>query len=470
MNTDAKVILWGNFVGAVSWLDRNGFGVFQYTPDFAGSGIQLSPLMMPLTASSYEFPELSRQTFKGLPGLLADCLPDKFGNAVIDAWLTTQGRTLDSLNPVERLCYIGRRGMGALEFEPTLIDGPNKDRTVDVESLASLANQVLDQRTDLKGLLNGEDDKRAMEDILRVGTSAGGARAKAILAWNPATGEFRSGQGRLSQGFEHWLLKFDGVSNNRDKELADPQGYGKIEYAYHLMAVQAGIAMAACRLHKEGGRSHFMTRRFDRTPEGGKLHMQSLGALAHFDFNSPGIHSYEQAVAVIKRLDLPAKDREQIVRRAFFNVVARNQDDHVKNIAFLMDQQGKWSLAPAYDVTYSYNPGGSWTGSHQMSLNGKLDNFSESDLLALAAYADIKKGAARELLSSVLCAVEKWPQFAEQAGVPQKRIRQIGQAFRSFPKPASRSVASKLSAPPSATKLLSRIHQGPALPSKGRSL
>jgi serine/threonine-protein kinase HipA len=425
MNNDARVMLWGSLIGAVSWLEDREIGVFQYSPEFLGSGIQLSPISMPLAEFPYEFPALARNTFKGLPGLLADSLPDKYGNAIIDAWLASQGRTAASFHPVERLCYVGSRGMGALEFEPATLEPPTSKHTVKVASLVDLANKILDERTNLGGVFSGDDDREAINDLLRVGTSAGGARAKAILAWNPETNEFRSGQMDAGPGFEHWLLKFDGVASTTDKEIATPMGYGRIEYAYHLMAVEAGIEMTTCRLHHEGGRSHFMTKRFDRTTQGGKLHMQSFGALAHFDYRQPASYSYEQAIRVIQRLGLPRKDVEELVLRAFFNVVGRNCDDHVKNIAFLMNRRGEWSLSPAFDVSYAWNPTGEWTSRHQMSINGKREGFKREDLLALAGTAGIKKMRANQILDRVIAAVRRWPDFATKAGVPDSRVHEI---------------------------------------------
>jgi serine/threonine-protein kinase HipA len=430
MNNDAKIILWGNLVGAVTWLDDREIGVFQYHPDFLDSGIELSPLLMPLRDFPYEFPALPRNSFKGLPGMLADMLPDKYGNAVIDEWLAAEGRTASSFHPVERLCYIGRRGMGALEFEPATMDSPKKNQQLDIAKLAELADRILEQRKGLGGVFTGEDDKQVIEDILRVGTSAGGARAKAILAWNRNSGEFRSGQVDVDNGFEHWLMKFDGVANNRDKELADPKGYGKIEYAYYLMAIEAGIKMSECRLHNEGGRSHFMTKRFDRITKGGKRHMQTLGAIAHYDYNQPASYSYEQAIQVMKRLKLPREDLEQQVMRAFFNVVSRNQDDHVKNIAFLMNRRGEWSLSPAYDVAYAYDPDGAWTSRHQMSVNGKRSGFSRDDLISLAKQAGIKRNPANDMLERVLSAAMKWEQFADEAKITEERADQIKRVLR----------------------------------------
>lgn len=431
MMNDARVLLWGVQIGAVSWLAEQALGYFQYTPELVEMGIQLSPIVMPLATSAYSFPALSRESFNGLPGLLADSLPDRFGNAIIDEWLVRQGRAKESFHPVERLCYMGRRGMGALEFEPALALAETESRRLELESLIEVVNRVLNERSSLSGRLGGDDDHQAMSEILRVGTSAGGARAKAVLAWNPATNEFRSGQIEAKAGFEQWLLKFDGVRNMDDDQVSVPLGYGRIEYAYYLMARKAGIEMSESRLHTEGGRSHFMTRRFDRSARGGKLHMQSLGALAHFDYRQPASYSYEQAIVVMKRLALPMKDLEQLVLRCFFNIVARNQDDHVKNIAFLMDQSGTWSLSPAYDLTYAWNPAGIWTARHQMSVNGKRSGFERDDLLQLAASAGIKRAAALRLLGRVKEAVSSWPECAGLAGIEDSpSIGRIGAAHR----------------------------------------
>ena len=428
--SDAKVLLWDSEIGAVSWVEDRQVAVFQYDPSFIRSGIQLSPLMMPLRDIPYEFPALSKETFKGLPGLLADSLPDKFGNAVIDTWLATQGRTSDSFNSVERLCYIGSRGMGGLEFKPALRISHSKSDEIEVSKLVELSNKILDQRAGLEGVFSGTDDRDAIEDILRVGTSAGGARAKAILAWNPKTNEFRSGQVNIPSGFEYWIMKFDGVSNNRDKELSDPQGYGMIEYAYYQLAVKAGIEMTECRLHHEGGRSHFMTKRFDRNPDGSKIHMQSLCAIAHVDFNEPALYSYEQTIQTMKRLGLSQRDLEQQVLRAMFNVVGRNHDDHVKNIAFLMNRRGEWRLSPAFDVSYAYDPKGYWTSQHQMSINGKREGFSTMDLISLAKIAGIKSNRARDMLERVITTMRSWLEIAGNVGIAEDRIRKIQAAHR----------------------------------------
>ena len=428
--TDARVRLWGSDIGAVSWLEDQGHAVFQYTPAFARSGIELSPLVMPLTDAPYSFPQLRPQSFHGLPGLLADSLPDKFGSALIDLWLTQQGRPPGDLNPVERLCYIGSRGMGALEFAPAMPPDRSRGRTLNIEALVDLASQVLSAQRDFRGVLSGKDDHETLTEILKVGTSAGGARAKAVVAWNAETGEFRSGKVDAGTGFSYWLMKFDGVSNNRDKELADPEGFGLMEYAFARMAIDAGIQMAECRLHREGGRSHFMTRRFDRQDDGDKLHMQSLGAMRHFDFNMAGAYSYEQAVETLRLLARPQAEIEEQFRRAVFNILIRNQDDHVKNIAYLMDRDGEWRLSPAFDVGYAYNPAGDWTSRHQMSLNGKRDDFLLEDLVEFGAYCGLKRRAALAEVRRLGDTVRAWPAYAEEAGVNGADISAVSKGLR----------------------------------------
>ncbi|MBI3886729.1 MAG: type II toxin-antitoxin system HipA family toxin [Opitutae bacterium] len=426
----ARVQLWGRTIGAVARADGRDYASFQYDPGFATSGIELSPLTMPLSDRVYEFPALARNTFHGLPGLLADSLPDKFGNALINAWLATQGRTPESFGAVERLCYTGARGMGALEFEPGLGPTPRPAAKIEIDALVRLASEVLTSRRELKTNFARAAREKALGDILRVGTSAGGARAKAVIAWNRETNEVRSGQIAAGDGFDYWLLKFDGVAGNQDKELEDPKGYGAIEYAYHLMAKAAGLTMSECRLLEENNRRHFMTRRFDRLAGGEKLHMQSLGALAHFDFNLAGAYAYEQALLAIRQLALPMAAVEEQFRRMVFNVVARNQDDHVKNIAFLMDKQGRWALAPAFDVTYSYNPAGSWTATHQMTLNGKRDGFTQEDFARCAKTASMKRGRAGAIIEEVQTAVARWPEFAALARVDADWRKKIQKTHR----------------------------------------
>lgn len=434
MSTVAEVRLWGRTIGAVSLEEGEEVAAFEYDPAFAQSGIEVSPLAMPLSRSVYRFPGLSRQTFYGLPGLLADSLPDKFGHLLIDAWLASQGRTSDSFNVIERLCYTGERGMGALEFAPATGPGARQANRIQIDKLVELAAAILTHRNNLQVYFDTDGDEelkaQAMTDILRVGTSAGGARAKAVIAWNPATNEVRSGQIPAGEGFEYWLLKFDGVSGNRDKELEDPQGYGAIEYAYYRMARDCGIDISECRLFEENGRRHFMTRRFDRLAGGEKLHMQSLCALAHYDFNMAGAYSYEQALLVIRQLGLPMAAIEEQFRRMVLNIMARNQDDHVKNIAFLMDKAGNWSLAPAFDVIYSYNPAGAWTASHQMTMNGKRDDFTLEDFRACARAASMKRGRAEAIVDEVRKAVSRWKHYAEEAGVPAVTRDQIYRTLR----------------------------------------
>ena len=409
--------LWGKTVGAVSLADAERHAAFQYHPDFLASRLEVAPLMMPLRRETYRFPGLPSESFRGLPGMLADCLPDRFGNALIDAWLARAGRLPAEFNAVERLCYVGTRGIGALEFFPTTGPRERVSSRVDIDVLVELASEILAHRRGLTLSFDGPAQTTALRDLLRVGTSAGGARAKAVIAWNRRTNEVRSGQVPAAEGFEYWLLKFDGVSGNRDKDLDDPRGFGALEYAYSLMATAAGVRMSECHLLEENGRRHFMTRRFDRGPDGEKFHLQSLAAMAHFDFNAAGVHSYEQALVTIRQLGLSMDDIEQQYRRMAFNIIARNQDDHVKNIAFLMNGRGEWSLCPAFDLTYSYNPRGQWTSNHQMSLNGKLDHFTLDDFRAAARGTAMKRGRAETILDEVRVAVRRWPEFADRAGV-----------------------------------------------------
>ncbi|MDA0666717.1 MAG: type II toxin-antitoxin system HipA family toxin [Planctomycetota bacterium] len=430
MSSLAEVKLWERTIGAVFLEDGDSVATFDYDSEFRHSGIEVSPLHMPLSAKQFRFPALLHETFHGLPGLLADALPDRFGNALIDAWLARQGREAASFNAVERLCYTGTRGMGALEFFPTQGPRERKSHPIEIEHLVALASDILQQRGHVHAELANNDDPTPLRDILQVGTSAGGARAKAVIAWNPDTQEVRSGQVRTDPGFEHWLLKFDGVSGNRDKEMEDPTGYGLIEYAYSLMAKDAGLEMEPCRLLQENGRSHFMTQRFDRTEDGSKLHMQSLGSLAHFDFNQAGAHGYEQCMQIMRQLEMPSSSIEQQFRRMVFNILARNQDDHVKNIAFLMNKQGAWSLSPAFDVTYSYQPSGAWTCAHQMTLQGKRDDFSMEDFRACGRTVGLVRGRAERMVREVQEVVASWPLYAERVGLKQDICERIDENLR----------------------------------------
>lgn len=426
MSDEAEVRLWGRTIGAVLLQPEDPTAIFQYTPEFAASGIQVAPLEMPLRVQPYAFPSLPFKSFKGLPGMLADSLPDRYGNALIDAWLAQQGREPGSASAIERLCYMGTRGTGALEFAP--VEGPELtgDEEIEIGELIELASKVLSERDGFATSLHSGSEEQGLLEILSVGMSAGGARAKAVIAWNPKTNEVRSGQVDAPPGFEHWLLKFDGVSGNRDKErLADPEGYGLVEYAYSLMAGAAGVKMMPCRLFKENGRCHFMTRRFDRPTGSTKVHMQSLAALRHYDFNDARAYSYEQALLTIRALGLPMAALEEQFRRMAFNVIARNQDDHVKNIAFLMDRAGNWTLSPAFDMTHNYNREGDWTLRHQMSVNGKRDEFEIEDLLRCAEAVSMQRARSVAILEEVGAAVADWPEFADVAGVPEQRAAEI---------------------------------------------
>jgi len=426
MVNQAEVYLWGRRAGALLWSEARQLAAFEYTPELREAGWELSPLRMPLRPEGrvYTFQALPKDTYRGLPGLLADSLPDRFGNALIDAWLARQGRTAGSMSPVERLCYVGSRGMGALEFRPAV--GPTPvGQSLEVASLVALARSALDRSTGWEVRLL-QDDPGGMSTLFQIGTSAGGARAKVLIAFNPASGEVRSGQVGAEAGFEHWLLKFDGVTGATS--LADPQGYGRIEYAYYRMATACGIEMTECRLLEEEGRAHFMTRRFDRTEEGGKLHMQTLCGLAHMDYNDPLAYSYEQAFQVMRQLRLPYADAHQLWLRMAFNVLASNLDDHTKNISFLMDQTGTWRLAPAYDVTYAYSSGHRWLGQHQLSVNGKRKDIEDADLLTVAKSMHIK--TAKEDLERIRTILQGWDAYADEAGVPLEQRKAIGDVLK----------------------------------------
>lgn len=426
--TAAEVYLWGTKIATVVFDNETGLASFEYADGFLRSGIEVSPIAMPLSPQVYTFPELAAKSFHGLPGLLADSLPDKFGNAVIDAWLQRQGRSPESFDPVERLCYTGNRGMGALEYVPARGPGAGEQDEVRIERLVALASDILRAREDMH--VSVKADEEAMREIIRVGTSAGGARAKAIIAWNETTGDVRSGQIAAGDGYGYWIIKFDGVGNNGDKEGADAPQYTCIEYAYSLMAKASGLEMSECRLYEEQGRRHFMTRRFDRDPRtGAKIHMQSLGGIAHFDFNLPGAYSYEQAAEVMRRIGVTRTEIKQFYRRMVFNVLARNQDDHVKNISFLMDRAGKWRLAPAYDVTYAFNPNGFWTGSHQMTVHGKRDHIIREDLLGSAQNMGVKRAEADRIIQEVREGIAGWMGTAQSAGLREETAEAIRKAF-----------------------------------------
>ncbi len=428
----AEVHLWGELVGAVVQTEPSAFARFEYNPRFLKSGLEVAPLTMPLSTTVYQFPALGLDSFKRLPGLLADSLPDRFGNTLLDAWLATQGRTPGSFGPIERLCYIGKRGMGALEFRPEKGPRARKSQKLKIEALVELASRVLQHRQDLATFFAPGSVHAGLTEILRVGTSAGGARPKALVAWNVGTHEVRSGQVTAPAGFSYWLMKFDGVSGAGDHELSDPKGFTRVEYAYYLMAKACGIEMTECRLLEEGPRKHFMTKRFDRTDAGAKLHMQTLGALAHLDYNTPQANTYEQAFQLLRQLGGTAAAREELYRRCAFNLIARNQDDHVKNISFLMDDRGRWSLAPAYDLTYGYDPQNRWMAQHQMGVNGKFDGFTREDLMALADTASLSKGIAAVILEKVGRAVSRWQEFAAAAGAPEAYVQEIKTNQRLF--------------------------------------
>lgn len=425
----ANVKIWEHKVGVASWDTDKGYANFEYYPEFIKLGLNIAPLWMPAASINdgvvFSFPFLNEETYKGLPGLLADTLPDKFGNSIIDAWLARQGRSGEDFTPVERLCYTGSRGMGALEFYPIENKAANKTVSVEVKELVSLAQEMMVSRKKLATSVNGGDEQKqeALQDIVRVGTSAGGARPKAIIAMNK-DGKVLSGQSDVPKGYEHYLLKFDGVN---DIELGAPAGYGRIEFAYYNMAIDAGIKMTESRLLEENGRAHFLTKRFDRNGNK-KLHLQSLCGLAHYDFNQAGMYSYEQAFTVMRQIRLTQAEITQQYTRMVFNVIARNQDDHTKNIAFLMNEKGDWSLSPAFDMTYSHDPKSKWVDQHQMSVNGKRRGFKREDLIAVGKSQGIKN--YESIIESVSKIVSKWEHYAKAAGVKDSRITEIADSHR----------------------------------------
>ncbi len=413
-----NVSIWGKAVGTVAWDSERKLGFFEYDPKFKKMGIELAPLMMPLQGQNiYSFPNLSEETYQGLPGLLADSLPDYFGNQVINVYLHANGRPENSFNAVEKLCYMGKRGMGALEFQPA-ISRIRKAQKIEVNELARLAAEVLHDREKLHTSL---DKDSAFHDLLQVGSSAGGARPKAVIAWNRTTNEVYSGQVAAPPGFEYWLLKFDSVK--------DGKSYGRIEYAYYQMAKAAGIIMNESRILEEGDMAHFMSRRFDRS-DLGKIHIQTLCAMGHHNYNDPLSNSYEQAFDVMEKLKLLPAEKEQLFRRMVFNAVVRNQDDHTKNISFLMTPDGKWSLAPAYDMVWAYKPGAKWTGQHQMSINGKRDHFEQNDFLRLAKHYDISSPV--KIISDVCQAADAFNDFAQVAGIDEKIASAMKTEFRTY--------------------------------------
>ncbi|MES2330389.1 MAG: type II toxin-antitoxin system HipA family toxin [Bacteroidota bacterium] len=426
MITTAFINIWNKRVGAIAWDADTGLASFEFEPAFLANEWDLSPLKMPIAGAAgrvFSFPELrNTTTFKGLPGLLADVLPDKYGNSLINAWLSRNGRPANSMNPVELLCFIGKRGMGALEFEPVIPNTNSGATKIELESLVNIAQEILSGRQDFNTNLSS-DEAKALSDILKIGSSAGGARAKAVIAFNPDTKEIRSGQADAPKGFTHWLLKFDGVT---DEQLGTSSGYGRVEMAYHLMAKEAEIEMTECRLLEENGRAHFMTRRFDREHKE-KLHIQSFCAIAHYDFNEVVSFSYEQLFETMRSMLLPYTDAEQLYRRMVFNVMARNCDDHTKNFSFSMDKTGKWKLAPAFDVCHSYRPGSVWLSQHSLSINGKRQNITRDDLLAIAKNMNIKKAGA--IINQVNDVVSRWNDFAGRTNVNAELEAAVGKTL-----------------------------------------
>lgn len=422
-------------VGAVSFNTDTGVGAFEYAPSFIKTGIELSPIKMPLSKRIYSFPEIDQEAFRGLPGMIADSLPDDFGNAVLNAWVARQGRMPSEISPLQRLQYTGKRGMGALEYSPaTKVRTLSASQQVEVQSLVAIAQEILDERSQFAVELNGngEDEREAMLALLSVGMSAGGARPKAVLAFNDDFSQVRSGQSEVPEGFTHYLMKFDGVSqgNTNRETFGDPMGYGAMEYVYSLLAKNCGINMMPCRLLEEGERRHFITQRFDRIGND-KVHVQTLNGMAHVSYKKPGSYSYEELLGLARKLNLSAADAEQIFRRMAFNVIARNHDDHSKNFAFMHDENSNWALSPAYDIAYSYKPGNKWINSHWMTLNGKRDDFSISDFLSFEKLSPLfTKTKVKQIIDETCHHVSKWRELATIHEVPMHLINEVDKNLR----------------------------------------
>ncbi len=421
-------------VGALSFDSEKDLGAFEYSASFINKGVELSPLKMPLSNQIYSFPELDFGTYKGLPGLIADSLPDDFGNAVLNAWVAGQGRSAESITPLQRLQHTGKRGMGAISYAPaTKMKGLNASQQVQIESLVSIAQEVLDERSRFAVELDraGHEDREAMMSLLSVGTSAGGARPKAVLAFNEDFTQVRSGQTDVPDGFTHYLMKFDGVSEHgaNHETFGDPMGFGAMEYVYSLMAQACDIDMMPCRLLEEGKRRHFITQRFDRQGSA-KRHVQTLNGIAHVDYKKPGLFSYAELFGVARQLKLSAHDADQLLRRMLFNLVARNHDDHSKNFSFVLNDNA-WSLAPAYDLAYSYKPGSKWFNSHWMTLDGKRDGFTRSDIYILENISPLfNRRRVDHVLEQTLTAVSQWSSLAREQGVPKSLIAEIAANLR----------------------------------------
>lgn len=426
MNETAEVYLWGTRIGVIHQPSNRNYASFEYDKDFLNSGIEVSPLEMPLSPAVYEFPDLAGSSFHGLPGLVADSLPDKFGNVVIENWLLSQGKSISDFTAIDRLCYTGKRGMGALEYVPATADIRDANENINVREMVRFASKVLNSREKIS--LNAENEI-AYAQLVQVGSSAGGARAKALVAWNERTNEVKSGQLQLGGGFDYWLMKFDNVSKNGDHGLLDRPEYTLIEYAYYKMAIACGIQMNECKIYRSGNDNHFMTKRFDRV-DGKKVHMQSLGAIAHVSYQEPALCSYELATRYMKEIGLLPKEIEQFYRRMVFNCLAANQDDHVKNVSFLMDRTGKWSLAPAYDITFAYDKDNKWLRGHQMTINGKTTDIGVADMLAAGKIMGLKERRCKDIIEECMEVICHFSDFAKEAGIRKETVDYINSVIK----------------------------------------
>ena len=417
-----KIIYHEQFVGVCDFTPHTGKVFFQYSPDFLQTGIALSPLLMPLENRVFEFDErvYSPQTFRGLPPLIADSLPDDFGNKMLSQWLVKNNISQNALHPLEKLCYVGKRGMGALEYEPSY-EREDFNDNVSIADLLTVANEVYFHKTNEAIPLN--DYSQSLSTLLRIGSSVGGARAKALIAINEKTQEIKAGDILQGEDYEYYLIKFDGLKDGKEIE---PGGYGILEFIYHKMAVDSKIEMTECRLLAENGRSHFLTKRFDRTG-GNKIHTSTLCGMAGVDFRQPNLIGYEDVFRILNLLNMDYSQKEQLFRRMVFNVLAFNHDDHTKNISFMYEGD-KWQLAPAYDMVFAFDPESYWLRNHNININGKNNNITTDDILTVGEKFGIKKKEG--ILADIAEVIRNFRYYADKYSYPKIGANAIDQILQ----------------------------------------
>lgn len=424
MNGAVEVYLWGTKIGAIAYEPgQTEVSTFEYDKDFIKMGIEVSPISVPIKYSIHTFDDISKKTFHGLAGFIADSLPDKFGNQLIDQYFALKGRSSSDITPLDRLLYIGNRAMGALEFKPAInLDDKNKNIELNLQDLSQLAEMILIKKEKFANELKNSDKKNVI-NLLRIGSSAGGARSKALVAMDK-DGKLYDGTINHKKACKYYLLKFDSSSNS-DRDNKDPKGMTKVEYIYSILARKCNINMPYTTFIQIEDDFHFLIERFDRIDKNkgftkDKLHYVSWCGMAHAHRDETGAFSYEQLVMIVRELKLGQDSVFEIFKRAVFNLVGRNQDDHTKNFGFLMDRNGRWSLSPAFDITYSYDPEGKWTKSHQITLNGKEDNFTLEDIISFGKYCNLSKKKSLEVLNNTVSAFKEFPKLADRYKVDRR--------------------------------------------------